>query len=159
VLAGVFADGAHGLLWGAAYSSLLAAACVYDLRARRIPNSLVVVLATLGVIFTIGRSPGLTGASTAAGGLLVGFGLWIVPFALRMLGAGDVKLFAAAGTWIGALAALHAAFYAALAGGLMALMWWLACRRRTDASVSRPTLPYGIPMALGLAVVAWLGAP
>jgi prepilin peptidase CpaA len=158
VLPGVFADGAHGLLWGAAYSSLLAAACVYDLRWRRIPNWLVLVLGLLGVAFTLGRLPGRAGIGTAAAGFAVGLLLWIVPFALRMLGAGDVKLFAAAGIWVGAGAALHAAFYTAIAGGAMGLGWWLITRGRASTGEHRSTLPYGIPMALGLAIVAWLGA-
>lgn len=159
MLDGVFADGALGLLWGAAYSSLLAAACVFDLRERRIPNALVVVLGVLGLLFSQLRQPGLAGLTTAAIGAGVGLALWIVPFALRMLGAGDVKLFAAAAAWIGGLAAVHAAFYAALLGGVMALAWWFLSRRRPTTGSQRSTLPYGIPMAIGLALVAWAGAP
>jgi prepilin peptidase CpaA len=159
VLHGVFADGAHGLLWGAAYTSLLAAACAFDIRSRRIPNWLVAILGALGIAFSIARLGAVAGSKAAAVGFAVGLLLWILPFVLRMLGAGDVKLFAAAGAWIGALGAVYAAFYAALLGGALGLAWWLRLRRGAKIAPVRPTLPYGVPMAIGLALVAWRGLP
>jgi prepilin peptidase CpaA len=161
-MTGVFAASVNGLLWGAAFTALLAAACVFDLRERRIPNWLVLVLAVLGLAFSVLQAPSTTGIARAAGGAAVGLALWFAPFALRMLGAGDVKLFAAGGTWLGALATVYATFYAALLGGLFAAVWWLSHRLRVNGSApraERPTLPYGIPMAIGLALVAWFGKP
>jgi Flp pilus assembly protein protease CpaA len=161
VLPGVFADGAHGLLWGAAYSSLLTAACVFDISYRRIPNWLVLVLGVLGLLFTFDRHPGLDGLRIAGGGIAVGI-VWIVlAFLIPAggLGMGDAKLITAGGIWLGAMATLHASFWLALIGGVFALVAWPLDRKRRARNAPRVKIPYGVPIALGFALVAWLGMP
>src|SRR5689334_13926645 len=79
--------GEHARAFGVLFAALLAAACFTDIRARRIPNSLVVALAAIGFTFSIAAQPGFAGLGRAASGLCVGFGLWIVFYALRVLGA------------------------------------------------------------------------
>lgn len=69
---------------------------------------------------------GAGGGLAALGGLAVGFAALIPFYALGGLGAGDVKLMAAAGSLLGSpLISLHAVLYAAAAGGLFSLVYWI----------------------------------
>ena len=61
-----------------------------------------------------GLVEGLRGAS-------LGFGLLLLPFAMGGVGAGDVKLLAALGTWLGPWLTLHVFLASAVAAGLYAL--------------------------------------
>lgn len=115
---------------------LLAAACAIDLRSRRIPNPLVVSGALLGlglqVTLPAGRglfdtsTPGAIGLSPAMLAtvvlLLAGGLLW----RLRLMGAGDAKLLAAVGPYVGPAGVLPVLLYTLLAGGVVALVtaWW-----------------------------------
>jgi prepilin peptidase CpaA len=98
-----------------------AIACVFDLRTRRIPNALTfgAAVVALGFHLWVGGLPAL-GASL--GGLAVGLAIFFPIFALGGIGAGDVKLLACMGAWLGPMAALWTAMYAAMAGGVMALV-------------------------------------
>jgi prepilin peptidase CpaA len=102
-------------------------AAVIDLRTRRVPNPLTATLALLGVAFGALGIGGLTvGASLA--GLVIGLALMLPGHLFGATGAGDVKLFAAAGALIGPVPIAIAFFYTALAGGLLALV--VAFRRQ-----------------------------
>lgn len=163
---------------GGAFALLLAAACVCDVRTRRIPNVLVAVTALAGVAAAaVSATPG-AGALRALAAIGLGLVLWLPFHVLGMLGAGDVKFFAAAAAWIGPAAVPRAALVAALGGGVLALaMLLFGGARRTELAAlalvvrhprllptvaaqasagTRRTLPYAVPMAVGLAVGAWL---
>jgi prepilin peptidase CpaA len=110
---------------------------------------------------------------------LLGFGLFIAFWPMGLIGAGDVKLFAAIGVWLGPAATWQAALIAAMVGGVMALFSLARTRqvatamRRialavssrsatllvphpTDAASRPGHLPYGVAMAAGALIVAWL---
>ena len=107
------------------YCSSLAVAS--DLRASRIPNRLVLwglLLATLlhaGALLA-GQKP-LAGTAYWAcfGGALVGGAALMPLYLLRACGAGDVKLMAMVGAFVGAGVVLSAALYTLLAGGVLSL--------------------------------------
>jgi prepilin peptidase CpaA len=105
--------------------TLLALACVTDLRTRRIPNVLTISAAAGAVLFHLA-----TGGWQAAGwsivGLFVGALLFLPMFALRGMGAGDVKLLAAVGAWIGPGQVAVVALATSLVGGVMAVVVALA---------------------------------
>jgi len=65
---------------------------------------------------------GVRGLLDSLLGIIVPFLLLIVLYALRMLGAGDVKLFSAIGAVLGVRAALWIMAYSFLAGGVIALI-------------------------------------
>lgn len=153
---------------GVTLSALLIAACWTDLRARRIPNKLVLLTVAGGVTLSIiahGWSAGLT---HAGGGLLTGLAIWFPFFAFGMLGAGDVKLFAAAATFLGAKSAVEGALYTALYGGILAAAfmvansgWSAALFRigsaahepmllRQDPGTHRRRMPYALAIAAGV---------
>ena len=156
---------------------LLVIACVTGVRWRRIPNALVVTLALTGFAFSVWVEPWLVGLGRAMGGLALGFGIWIVFYVIGAIGAGDVKLFAAAGAWLGPAATWRAALVGAAIGGVLAIVMLVRERRTrqglenvmtsistrsmavlataTGGSNSRQ-LPYGVALACGALVVAWV---
>lgn len=113
-------------------SLILAAACVTDLRAQRIPNLLTFPAMALGLALhgTVGGADGLL---FSLSGLGAGLGLMLLPFLMGVMGAGDVKLLAAAGAFMGAKAVLAAFVLTSLFGGVYALVV-LVFHRRALAS-------------------------
>ncbi|HJV69437.1 A24 family peptidase [Ideonella sp.] len=114
-----------------ALAALVLAAVVTDLRSRRIPNRLV--LAGLALAVASHAAALLTGAPSLAGpawwaplaGLLTA-GLALMPLhLLRACGAGDVKLMAMAGAFLGAPAALRAVLFTLLVGGVLSVFYML----------------------------------
>lgn len=91
-------------LWAAAWSAcgLLVASVVYDLRVRRIPNAILVLL--LGLFAVYAASGATEPVAVLWGHLAVGAVLLATGFALyltRRFGAGDGKLLAVCGLWVG----------------------------------------------------------
>jgi prepilin peptidase CpaA len=91
-----------------------------DLRTRRVPNALNVLIASIGVVLAV---TGLSGVSAgmAAAGLGLGLALMLPGFMFGATGAGDVKLFAAMGTLVGPAHILRAFFFTIVAGGILAV--------------------------------------
>ncbi len=110
--------------------TLCALAVAHDLLFRRIPNRLVLVGAVLGTLFQAFAPSGGGLFDFPAGGLgltaallggLTGLGLFMPMYLLRAMGAGDVKLLAMIGVWLGSSGVAYAALWTLLAGGVMAL--------------------------------------
>ena len=102
-------------------------AAAIDLWTRRVPNPLTLLLASSGLLFAVfGISSVSIGASIA--GAALGLALMLPGHLFGATGAGDVKLFAAAGTLVGPAHIATAFLYTALAGGAIALV--VAVRRR-----------------------------
>jgi prepilin peptidase CpaA len=154
-------------------------ACASDLHNRRIPNLLT--LGAAAAAFLLAAAHGLPTFQSTVIGWLIGLGLWLPVYALGGMGAGDVKLIAAIGAWLGPLGAVHAALYSAVAGGLMALVVALvhgylreACanirlvvthwcvvgfapaQQLTLEGTAGPRLAYALPTLVGTAVAVWL---
>lgn len=145
---------------------LLVVAAGYDVLQRRIPNPLIVMILTIGLGFAL-LAGGISKAGTSL--LLVGFGLalWVPLYAFRMMGAGDVKLFAASSAWLATIGdVFSAAIVSALVGGVVALVW-IALQGRTIVVVGNlltfirfrvpvavesqhAKLPYGVAMGIGI---------
>ena len=97
------------------------AGAAIDLWTRRVPNPLTMGLAAIGVGLAV---CGLSGVSLGASlaGLALGLALMLPGHLIGATGAGDVKLFAAAGAFIGPAHILMAFIYTALAGGAIAIV-------------------------------------
>lgn len=99
---------------------LLTVAIVMDIYFKRIPNWLTLTMLIAGLSSQIMLS-GVAGLATSLGGIAVGFGC-LFPFYLKGgMGAGDVKLLAAIGSFLSFKLTLLAAGYTLISGGLMAL--------------------------------------
>lgn len=153
----------------------VAAAC--DLRSRRIPNRVNVTILIVGLAARAALG-GIAGAAWGAAGAALGLALLLVPFQARWIGAGDVKLVAAIGAWLGPMGILWTTLFGLAAGGLVALAIAVTGGRTLRAEVATnlkaalfalqaPAAPvrerrYLVPMAVPLgaaavAVVLYLG--
>ena len=109
-----------------------------DLWTRRVPNPLTMGLAATGVVYAACGIGGLSvGASLA--GLALGLALMLPGHLIGATGAGDVKLFAAAGAFVGPAHIVAAFIYTALAGGGIAIVISL-WRRRLRQTVGHTAL-------------------
>lgn len=159
-------------------------AAVIDWRTMRIPNWLTVGGMAWGLLYHATRDTSVaTGLLTSAGGLGTGFALLLPLYALRVMGAGDVKLMAAVGAVLGLPGVLHAVLWSFIVGGVAAIGYALSLRmsRRMASNVAaivqsmafavlvgqRPTaalagrasvgkLPYALSIAGG--TIGWLVA-
>lgn len=104
-----------------------ALAAVIDLRTRRIPNALTGSLAVVGLGLAAAQL-GTVGIGGALIGFLLGFAFMLPANVFGATGAGDVKLFAAAGALLGPATTVRAFLFTAIAGGVLALV--VALRRR-----------------------------
>ena len=160
--------------------TLLALACISDLRTRRIPNVLTLSAAGGALLFHVATG-GWSAAGWSLAGLFVGALLFFPMFALRGMGAGDVKLLAALGAWLGPGQVAAVALATSLAGGAIAivvafahgylrkalrnlyllLMHWRVAGVQPLPAVTLeraggPRLAYAFPIAIGTVVTLWL---
>lgn len=127
---------------------LLAVAAVWDLRERRVPNAVPLAIAVVGLAVNFWLWLPVHALLLSAGGLAVGALLWVPSYAFRLVGGADVKLAIAVGIWLGPLGVLQASIFAALAGGVMALIWLLRRRGFLGGWVYMRVLPSAIKVRL-----------
>lgn len=113
----------HSYAWWPTLTVVLIATAT-DLRSRRIPNWLVLPYLIAGFAVS-GWLHGWRGMAASAEGMALGLVVFGAIFFLGGMGAGDVKLCAAIGAWIGPGQMLIALILISLAGGVMALGWAL----------------------------------
>jgi len=157
--------------------ALIATVC--DLRTRRIPNWLTFGAALAAFVYSA-FDGGLAGVGTSAAGWLAGAALFFPFFALGGMGAGDVKLLAALGAWLGPAQSLWVAMFAAMAGGVLGLavamvrgylrtavtnVWIMLMHWRTQGlepvpgltlkDGTAPRLAYALPITIGVVCTLW----
>lgn len=115
----------------------------HDVRYRRIPNPFVLatLISGLTLNFALG---GLPGAVSSIGGCLLAFILMFMLHVFGAMGAGDVKLFAAIGSVLGAQLVLPTFVVVVLTGGLLAMVVMLR------SGVARTTLHRVLQIFVGL---------
>jgi len=150
-----------------------------DLRYHKVPNWLNLFIIVSG--FTAQSvCHGWMGLWQGLLGMLLGFGLLIIPWLMHAMGAGDVKLMAAIGVWLGPVLTLRAFCVGAILAGAIAVVMIVLGRRLWHAyfnmslimtklrsfktafsefgsvKVLQSTsqlLPYGVPLSIGALVV------
>jgi prepilin peptidase CpaA len=143
--------------YGAAAAAAVGAAL--DVRFRRIPNWLTGGTLLLGLLGNV-LVRGLDGAFIALAGAALGLGLLLPFYAIRGMGAGDVKLLAGVGAIIGPFALVSVAVYGGVVGGLISLFVltkhgrvFVAVQQalvlRTMPAPSGLKAPYGVAIAAG----------
>lgn len=160
--------------------SISLVACVTDVRSRRIPNALTFGAALAALAYQ-SMAGGWPGAQSTLLGWLVGTALFLPFFLLGGMGAGDVKLVAALGAWLGPHEALQLALCASIAGGAIgafvaltrgylttalrnvwSLVWqWCLTGVRPLPSMTLeqgngPRLAFALPIFAGTAVTLWM---
>jgi prepilin peptidase CpaA len=160
--------------------ALVALASITDVRTRRIPNVLTFGATIAALLFHVSTG-GASGLTTSVGGWMLGAALFFPVFALRGMGAGDVKLLAAVGAWLGPWQVASVALITTIAGGAVALvvslvygylrtavanLWMLLMHWRisgiqplpavTLEGGRGPRLAYAVPIAIGTVTTLWL---
>jgi prepilin peptidase CpaA len=164
----------HQLATSALLCAILAVAAYSDIRTHRIANRLTLfgLVAGLG-LQCLGH--GLHGVTAGLLGAGVGL-LCFAPFYLRRaMGAGDLKLLAAVGAFLGPQGAFFAALFSLLAGGLgsVGYVLWRGLRASVSSFVHegvaaagasalvavqlarRDRLPFALPIAVGGIAARW----
>jgi prepilin peptidase CpaA len=152
---------------------ILILSAVYDLRTHRIPNYLTISAMVLGAMYHTSLT-GLNGFLFSFAGLFAGFGFLFIFYLMGGMGAGDVKLLGAVGSFLGAKGVFWSFLFSAIAGGLYSLILMLVYRKifastfsnlyysgvhlimtrklldfGTIHSDDRPRLCYGLAIAVG----------
>jgi prepilin peptidase CpaA len=152
---------------------LAIAAATIDVQQHRIPNRLtypgiVCAFALRGLFF------GLKGLATATAGCLLAGGIMFLFYMVRAMGAGDVKLMAALGAFVGPHDAVGVLLATAIFGGVLAIAYalyrrrigstlknvgsvlrfhaWAGLQAHPELNLDNPSalrMPYGLAIALG----------
>jgi prepilin peptidase CpaA len=170
---------------------LLLMASVTDIKSSRIPNSLVLVGALLGLVVNgllpeglgfNGLVPGGLGWMQSMLGLGLGFMVLLPMYFLRVMGAGDVKLMAMVGAFVGPSDVVGVLCATFIVGGLIACVVALSSKNFTslfqnlkfiligsmvkisngkfplisDTPISVGNLPYAVAISIGtVSFMAW----
>lgn len=150
-----------------------------DIQSHRIPNLLILIGVVFGVLSGLWIT-GLAGMVSAVQGFLLGLALFLPLYLLKTMGAGDVKLMAMAGTFLGPGGVFGAVIGTFLAGGVLAIL--IAARNRVlmqllenlklmllggmvNASLGKALVIEGVPnsvgklpyaVAIAIGIVGWL---
>jgi prepilin peptidase CpaA len=153
----------------------LIVAAVIDGKKLKVPNYITFPMILSGWVFNIAVG-GWEGLGMSLLGTVVGLGLLLPAYAIGGMGAGDVKLLAGVGAWVGGSVTFYAFCVSAIVGGVIAVVMVVCQRGWTKhknqflmilneiATVGNPSelatiaaerkssmmlLPYGIPIAIG----------
>lgn len=143
----------------------LGAAVITDMLRRSVPNVLVGLMFVFGIVVQFSFASSAGGAILASfGGAVVGLVILLPFYMIGGMGAGDVKLLAAAGSFFGPQAALAAGAFTLVAGAVLGLIVVigrslkasLLARRfvRADRKdIAGAQLPYSIAISAGALTV------
>ncbi|WP_152206446.1 A24 family peptidase [Marinobacter changyiensis] len=133
----------HVDLWPAAVSVLLLLwiSAAWDLRHQRIPNLIVFTGAGIGTALQFVFF-GFDGLLEAFSGLGLGLAIFMPGYLVGTTGAGDVKLMAAVGTFLGPYSVLIAGLASIAVGGVIALGFLFLALFSADAP--SPWQRYGL---------------
>lgn len=109
-------------------TAIVIVAAVIDYRRFRVPNLLTFPLCASGIVFHSVWG-GFSGLQFSAQGLAIGGLLLVTFYVLGVMGAGDVKLLAGVGAWLGASTTFCIFLVAALAAGLHSIAVFAVQRR------------------------------
>ena len=165
-------------------SGVLVVAAVIDGWKLKVPNWITFPLVVSGWVYGTACF-GWQGLAASLLGTALGLGLLLPAYAIGGMGAGNVKLLAGVGAWVGAAVTLYAFCVSAIFGGIIAVAMVLLRRQwhhharqfctivNEIAVVRSPStlaataaerkssmllLPYGIPIALGtITYFVWSG--
>lgn len=131
-----------------------------DVTRRRIPNWLSLLTLLGGLAFAWWDGGLVTAGNHALHmgiALVVGMGL----FAVRAIGGGDAKFYAAVAAWFALNQGLRLFVYVSFSG-LLLLVIWFSVRRIQGKPIRRKGggvegLPYGVAIAVGALLLATMG--
>lgn len=161
---------------------LLFVASAFDLARRRIPNRLLAIGLLIALVLHLSSGNPASLLTTYLAGFALGLLMFLPLHLMGGMAAGDVKLMATVGAFLGPALVFQASLATYCAGGLLALGIVLASRRGRaafanvgallhplllrigGARLAREThpapsvggMPYAVAITLGTALVMWL---
>lgn len=155
---------------------ILIVTAAYDLYFHRIPNYLTYTSMLLGIILNTTQT-GVDGFLFSSFGLATGLGALFIFYLTGGMGAGDVKLLGAVGSFLGAKGVFWSFLFSAIAGGLYSIILMFVYRKQFAGALSnlyysgvhlimtrklldigtihtdsRPRLCYGLAIAAGTGI-------
>lgn len=125
-------------------------ALVFDLKVRKIPNYITFTGTIVGIILYI-ITDGFSGLINGLLGMLVGIALLLIPFSMRGIGGGDVKLLGAIGAFKGVQFVINTFLASAIFGGIIALLIILY-----RGKIKGINFPYGLAISIGAYLILGL---
>ena len=154
-------------------TGILIVAAIIDIRVQKIPNILTFPAMVVGLTYH-SVANGWSGLIFSSEGLAIGIAIFLIPYMMGGMGAGDAKLMGVVGAMIGPKGIVIACLFTAIAGGVYALIVFLfniqylkgfitrsavtvkafAFTRNfilipADESEKKPRLCYGVAIAIG----------
>jgi len=99
---------------------VLGIAAIIDIRVRKIPNFLTFPAIAVALIYH-STTRGLYGFSASAIGLVLGMVIFVIPYAMGGMGAGDAKLMGVVGAILGPKKLIVSSLFVAICGGIYAV--------------------------------------
>lgn len=107
----------------------------YDIKERRIPNFITFPAIIVGVFFSL-LLDGYPGILFSLSGLAMGMMIFLIPFAMGGMGAGDVKLMGAIGAIMGWKFVLLSGLFTAIIGGIISIGYFIVKGGATQAFIN-----------------------
>lgn len=160
-------------------SALLIIACYTDFKSRRIPNFLIIAGISTALLYSAFFTD-LNGVIDAVLGGATGLILLLPLYLLNKMGAGDIKLLAMCGFFLGPSQIVWATLFSLIAGGFLAAAWLLvvigmrsslysligtfamyrvggrSSRQTMQDSPLKQKMPYAAAIAAGTSCAIWL---
>lgn len=150
------------LLWPAGLTVLLVIGALSDIKDRRLPNWLSLLLLVYGMAhaFYLAQWTGLGWHGLHA---LIALFVGMPLFAMNWFGGGDVKFYAGAASYFAIGSAIQMLLWVTL-GGAALLLGWIILRRfivKNGGPVTgdRALFPYGVAIMAGTSALAWSQSP
>ena len=137
------------------FLAVISLATILDFVTRRISNYLILIgLAIASILAYV--NGGIGALANSFLGSTLGLLVFIYPYIKSLMGAGDVKLMAVVGAFLGPYAVLLTALYASMIGGLIVLAYLLyrgllaeSLSRAFRLRFSSERIPYAFAISLG----------
>jgi prepilin peptidase CpaA len=156
---------------------VLAICFITDVRERKIYNKILLPALLLAFVWNT-ITAGLQGLGSTLLGMTAGFLLLLIPYLMKGMGAGDVKMLAVIGAMKGVTFVLMTAVYMAIIGGIIAVLligWRLISSKQfitlfyrsslmkygmklslIRSHSSKEAMPYGVAIAFGAIVTLFM---
>ncbi len=135
---------------------LVGLSMLIDLTSQRVPNILISIGLVVGLMLDI-MEPSSISVMDSILGFTLGFALFLYPYSKSYLGAGDLKLIAMIGVYLGPFGTMATILYTSLFGGVCVLLYlvyvWIKNMNFPKNSIhvsSRTRLPYAGAIFLGV---------
>ncbi|HEX9060494.1 MAG TPA: A24 family peptidase [Clostridia bacterium] len=123
-----------------AFCLLMLICSIYDIKKRIIPNTLIIIIFSLGLINSVLFS---SLKSAMLGVIIPSLPLLILKSKMKHIGAGDIKLISAIGTWSGWLLNISIFAIASICALIYALSYYFSSKKQLKSVPFAPFLLFG----------------